>query len=409
MKSKTSTSNKISGASFFNDDALSKSRLVVLLSTILFLNSSAGMALASSDASWNELQHSATNALDANKYWLAEPLLKKSVTEAEKFGFGDLRLATSLSELGRLYTIRGRFSEAEPFLERELAVREMAIGKDDGKLIPSMGSLVRFYLTYGTLSKAQPLTDEILDFVEGKMKEPIVQKSEFRPVKMVGAPIEGWCGTAAPVMRTPIMEWAVTCDAIGNAYRERGNFDVAERLFKAALDIKATILGEGHLSLANSYDNLGGLCLAKNDMKEAESYFRDSLATTEKTLPPESAEVYSRLDKLAKCLIKSGKYEQAEALYLKALTFWKGGPSKYGNDCRAYFALGSLYAEEKKYSQAEPMLKHALHLAERFNGPYQIGLVPYLQRYAYVLYYLNRRDEAAHLRARADAIIGPQT
>lgn len=372
------------------------------LAALLVLGSS---ALAFTETGWASLQKSASEALDANKYWIAEPLLKQSVAEAEKFGFNDLRLAKSLSELGRLYTIRGRFSVAEPFLERELAVRELACDNDPGKLVQSMGSLVKFYLNYGTASKADPLAEDVLAFVEGKMREPRT-KAQEKTIRKEGAPIEGWCGTAAPVMRDPILEWSITCDSIGATYLARGKYAIAERMFKAALDIKATVLGVGHLSLANSYDSLGSLCLAKNELKDAESYFKDALATTQKTLPKESPEVYGRLDKLAKCLIKEKKYAEAEALYREALGFWDKEPSKTGDESRALFALGCLYVDEKKYSQAAPVLQQSLERVQRFSGPCSIGLVPYLQKYAYALYYLRRVSESNNLKARAEYILG---
>jgi tetratricopeptide (TPR) repeat protein len=358
------------------------------------------------DSSWTRTQVAGSEALDSNKYWLAEPLLKKAVSQAELFGFNDLRLARALSELARLYMIRGRFMEAQSFLERELAVRRMVAGDDDGKIIPSLGSLVRFYLNYGTASKADPLARDMLDVVEGKLREPHPQVVTQKILRKDGAPIQGWCGTAAPVVREPLLEWAIACDAVGISYQQHGRFDLSERCFKAALDTKATVLGKGHLSLANSYDSLGSLCQEKGDFAEAESYFKDALKTTEDTLSVDSPEVYARLDKLARCYLKSGKPEEAEALYRRALTFFKNGPCKYGNDIRARYALGSLLADQKRYAEAAPFLSRALDMSESFSGPSSIALVPYLQRYAYVLYYLGARDEASRLKGRAAAITG---
>lgn len=364
-----------------------------------------GPALGFSERTWANLQKSGTEALDSNRYWLAEPLLKRSVAEAEKYGFDNWRLAKSLGELGRLYTIRGRFADAEPYLERELAVRELVHQSDEGKLVQAMGSLVLFYLNYGTASKADPLAEDVLAIVEGKMRlarESAQSKTALKP----GAPLEGWCGAAAPKMLTPLMEWAVTCDAMGSAYLARERFDLAEKLFKAALDVKLTILGSKHLSLARSYDFLGNLCLAKKDHKEAESYFRDSLDITEKILPPESPEIYTRLDKLAKLLIETGRLDEAEAQYRRALAFWKQEPSKGGAEARALYQIGSLYIQQKRYADAASILRQALSSAEKAYGPCQITLVPYLQRYAYALYYLGRRGEMSNLRARADSIAG---
>lgn len=367
--------------------------------------SQAATAAAENEQSWSHLNRKGVEALDSNRYWLAEPLLKESVSKAELFGVQDIRLANSLGELGRLYTIRGRFSEAEPYLERELSMRELSLGKDEGQTIPAMGALIRFYLNYGTAAKADPLTEEILGFVQGKMMEPtIIAQSALKA--QPGAPLTGWCGSATQTMRDPLIDWAITCDSIGGAYLARGNYAMAERLFKAALDLKATVLGKGHLSLALSYDSLGNLSLAKKELKDAESYFRDALTTTENTLAPESPEVYNRLDRLAKCLIKEGKYAEAEQLYIRAQSFWKKVPSKGGDEARCLYALGCLYIEQKNYAAAAPALAQALHMAERFSGPQSIQLVPYLEKYAYALYYLGRRGETNHLRARANFISG---
>jgi len=385
------------------------SRRPILLAAFIGLFCSAAIptvALTASEKNWVQLQKDGTDNLDANKYWLAEPLLHRALAKAETFGNADLRLAKSLGEVGRLYTIRGRFADAEPYLERELSVKQLALGKSTGNAIPAMVSLIQFYLAHGTESKALPLTKEVLSFVEGKLDEPMPEI----PVKIKyekHTPLEAGVATADPVMINPLIEWAIACDSLGNSYLARRDYALADRLFKAALDLKATVLGKGHLSLANSYDSLGTVCMARKENKDAESYYRDALATTERTLDPESPQIYSRMDKLAKCLIQSGKYKQAEDIYLKAHhDFWKTEPSKGGDEARVLYALGCLYLTEKKYASAAPVFHQALLMAERINGPYSIGLVPYLEQYAYTLYYLGRRAETDNLRARANSISG---
>lgn len=356
---------------------------------------------------WEQLQDKGTTALDANQYWIAEPTLKSAIVAAAAFGPSDIRLAKSLGELGRLYTVRGRFDLAEPFLEEELHVKELALGKDEGQTIPAMGSLVRFYLLHGTTSKADPMTEQILSFVEGKIEEQTnAQFGGHLKVKK-GQALEGWAGTAAQEMRDPVIDWAITCDDLGNIYRQQCKFDMADRLYKAALDVKTTVLGKEHLSLANSYDNLGILCAERGDQKEALSYYKDALEQTKRILPPDSPQVYARLEKLAKCCIKNQKYSEAEELYKQALdTFWKGDDGKCNDKARALFALGCLYCDQKRYSAAVPYLNHAVHLCEEVNGPLSISLVPYLEKYAYTLYYLGRKPETDALRARANNIAG---
>ncbi len=379
--------------------------LIAIIFTFLSNQSSTPLSASSqSNDNWTSLQQRGVTALDANEYWIAEPMLKQAMIQAEMSNPKDIRLAKSLAELGRLYTIRGHFDEAESYLEEELSIRELIAASDRYKCIPTMGSLIQFYLIYGTRSKANPLTEELLSLVEGKLNE--ARSSSTKTTLQKGKPLQGWLGVAAPVMKDPIIEWAITCDAVGNCHRAAGNFDLANRLFNAALDIKTTVLGNNHLSLANSYDSLGSLCLERNNLPEAESYFTDALNITEKTLSAESPEAYTRLDKLAKCLIKQEKYVEAEKLYLRAIDIWKDNTLKPDNEARALFALGSLYTQEHKYDEAVPVLEPALQLAEEINGPDSIALVPYLQKYAYALYYLARKPEMEQLNARARTISG---
>lgn len=390
-----------------------KTKLILFALSLIAL-STANSALADDPdpklKDWAKNIHDGTEALDSNRYWIAEPLLKQAAVQAGAFGYQDVRLAKSLGELGRLYTIRGRFDVAEPYLEEELEVKQQSLGKDSADTIKTMGALIRFYLLHGSTAKAEPLTDDLLCIVEGKVKEA-VPKSKSKVTLQQGVPLEGHAATAALTMRDPLLEWAITCDELGNLYKAQKNFPMAERLFREALDIKSTVLGNEHLSLANSYDNLGELALAKEQLTDAQYFFEDSLAMTEKILPSDNPQVYARLDKLAKCLLKQSKYSEAQQLYVRARDFWKTEPARNGDDARAMFSLGSLLVDQKNYEGAAPMLQQALERAEQIHGPDSVVVVPYLQRLAYALYYLDRKPEMESLKARVNDILGitPQT
>lgn len=363
----------------------------------------AATSIAAREREWSKIQNKGTTALDANEYWIAEPTLYEALNTARYFGPSDEKLAHSLGELGRLYTVRGRFDKAAPFLERELEVRRLSVDNDTSRIIPSVGSLIRFYLEHGDAKKAEPLTDEVLFFVEGKMRE-VSEEAKGRVKKEKGAPLVGWAGTAAPVARDPLLEWSITCDQLGHLYSARGEFDLAERFFKVALDLKATILGKKHLSLANSYDNLGSLCMMRNEPEDAASYFKDALEITEHIQPPGHWQVYSRIDKLARCYIEQKNYKEAEALYKRAVEYNRADPSHNGNEARALYALGNLYLQQRNFAAAAPLLRRALNMSERINGSASVALVPYLQRYAYALYYLGQRSASENLKARATNI-----
>lgn len=356
-------------------------------------------------AEWTKNFNAGVTALDSNLYGVAEPLLKEAVSLSQRFGADDPRCSKSLAELGRLYTIRRRYAEAEPLLEQELHFKEVELGKNTGKTIPAIGSLVKFYMMYGTASKAAPLTDELISFVEGKLREDQDANAE-RMKAAQGKLLSGWAGTAPPGTHIPRIEWAVTCDRLGDLYRHKKEFEVAERLYKGGLDIKSTVIGKEHMSMALSYDSLGILAMDRGEEKDAEQYFRQALDITERILGPGSAEVYPRLDRLAKCLIAQKKYKEAEEAYNTALGLWKNEPNAGGTTARCLYQLGTMYSDMGRYSAAANVLHRALNLSMRSSGPLSYTNVAYMRKYAYALYYCGRRGESDGWKARANWLAG---
>ena len=385
---------------------------IAVIYTLTLLSAPQGQAEAAAteksaaEKHWEQTLKEGVDALDTNKYWIAEPALKNAAVEAATFGAEDLRLAKSYAELGRLYVVRGRFEEAEPLLEEELFIKRQRLEEEGEQLVPAMGAMIRFYLNYGSKSKADALTAEMLEIVEGKLREPGGNSSTKTTMENGKKVYEMWAGVAADAQVNPFIEWAIACDSVANVYLAQENYQSAERLFKAALEVKETVLGKNHLSLANSYDSLGKLALSRKDYFTAESHLKDAYQMSSKILTNSSSVVYWRLDKLAKCLILEGKRQEAEQLYLTAESFWKDSKIKTSEPISACFALGNLYCEDKNYNAAEPWLKKAMEKSQEYYGECSESLLPYIQRYAYVLYYLNRKAESDVLKAKAADISG---
>lgn len=72
------------------------------------------------------------------------------------------------------------------------------------------------------------------------------------------------------------------------------------------------------------------------------------------------------------------------------------------------FTLSSLsrglYAEEGKYTEAEPLYRRALPVFERLHGGDRLAVASFLEGYAHVLASMERSEEAEALRTRARAI-----
>lgn len=376
-------------------------------------------AQAAEVADWQQLKRTADNAYAANNYGVAERSYLEALKQAEAFGAADVRLADTLHQLAALYSTRAQFSKAEPLLERELRVREKALGGEHPDVVAAVGRLAQFYIDHGAPQKADRLTKLLLSFAERKVKEQQSIKDEFGKLQKFYDRSKAYseaqamltklqdCTTKATANQD--LELATTLDMLGRLYQSRNEFDLAERLFKNALSMRERTLSPQHLALAQSYENLAGLYTAQGKQEQAQVYFRQSMQVTEKSLQPTRPEFFSRLDQVGKGYETSGHPSDAESLYKRGLQMIDARSPQSFDAERISFALGALYLKEGKFGSAEPLLKRALKLSESAHGPQHAAVAPILDTYADVLDKLNRGAEAAKYRARSRAIRGVAT
>ncbi len=78
----------------------------------------------------------------AGRYAEAEPLLQRSLAILEKaLGPEHPHVATSLNNLAGLYRAQGKYAEAEPLLKRSLAISEKALGPEHPDVATSLNNL----------------------------------------------------------------------------------------------------------------------------------------------------------------------------------------------------------------------------------------------------------------------------
>jgi tetratricopeptide (TPR) repeat protein len=377
----------------------------------------AGQQPACADAcDWQHLESDGDGALAVNNYGLAEHNYLAALKEAEKPGGGDLHLANTLHALGGLYSIRGQFNRAEPYLERELRAREKALGSENPEVVACVGKLAQFYLNHGSAAKGDRLATLLVGFAERKVKEQQSIKDNFAKLGQFYGKNRDYAEARAMLQRlqentekttaNQDLELATTLDSLGHLYQDKERFELAEKMYRNALAFREKTLPPGHLALALSYENLASLYTAQGKTRQAEPLFKQALEVTEKTLQPERPEVYNRLDELARTYISTGQSAEAEALYRRALTILQKNRAGSADTGKASLALAQLYIKEGRYGQAEPLVKRALVISESVNGPQHVALTPILDTYAEVLEKVNKSGEAARMRGRARAIRG---
>lgn len=105
-------------------------------------------------ANWESYITAAQQAYQQADYAEAEKQLEAALKEAEAFGPGDVRLATSLNNLALLYKAQGRYAEAEPLYKRSLAIDEKALGPEHPAVATSLENYADLLRKTGRLSEA---------------------------------------------------------------------------------------------------------------------------------------------------------------------------------------------------------------------------------------------------------------
>ena len=115
---------------------------------------------------WESYKQAGQTAYDQGNYAEAERQWSAALKRAEAFGPQDWRLATSLTNLAALYHTQGKYTEAEPFYKRTLAIAEQNLGPEHPDVATMLNLLGMFYHAQGKYAEAEPLYKRALAIEE---------------------------------------------------------------------------------------------------------------------------------------------------------------------------------------------------------------------------------------------------
>jgi serine/threonine protein kinase/tetratricopeptide (TPR) repeat protein len=117
----------------------------------------------------------------------------------------------------------------------------------------------------------------------------------------------------APLAKARFME------TIGKAYQNLGLYNEAGPLLDSALATRERELGRDHAEVAESLNAIGLLLRSKGEHEHAESLLREALVIRRNVLPENDAEVTESLSSLGRLLRDRGRLEEAEPMLVEAL------------------------------------------------------------------------------------------
>lgn len=380
---------------------------------------SAGPAFAGA-AEWEKFTQAGADAFRENRFGEAERQFQSSITEAKTFGENDLRMATSLTNLGVLYNSRGQFDKAEPLFERAVHIKQKTLGPFNVEVADSAARLCQFYLKRKKYEKADPICNKIIQFGEMQIRDFTNMDNSFKHLHNFYSHHKD-LGKAKSLLAeaeklthekssNQCLELAVLLDSVADSYMTRktgSSKPESEKLYKQSLTLREHVLTGNHLALSQSYANLGKLYAEEGRHALAEPLLHKAFTMAKETVGMAKPQTFQSLDAYAHTLASLGRGAKAEALYREAKTAFEEAYGKQSsNVADVDLTLATVLENRGHYREAAQLVGEALKIREKINGPNSASLASILEKYAYLLNKTDRAREAMKLQSRANQIKG---
>jgi len=371
-------------------------------------------------AEWEKHTQTGADAFRENRYGDAERAFQASITEAKAFGENDLRLATSLTNLGVLYNSRGQFDKAEPLFERAVQIKQKSLGAFNVDVVDSAARLCQFYLKRKKFDKADPMCHKITQFGDVQIRDYINMDNSFKHLKSFYSHHKDLDKTRQLLLQVEqqthakstnqCLELAVLLDQVADAYMTRrtgGEKPESEKLYKQSLTLREHVLQGNHLALSQSYANLGKLYAEEGRHALAEPLLLKAFSISKETVGMAKPQTFQCLDAYACSLTALGRSAKAEGLYRQAKESFESAYGKgSSNVADVDLTLATVLENRGQYHEAAQLVGEALKIKEKINGPHHASLASILEKYAYLLNKTDRSREASKLKSRAKDISG---
>jgi len=261
-------------------------------------------------------------------------------------------LATTLNNLGLLYTDTQKFSQAEKVLTDALEIYKPLAGQNPRVYTPNTAmALINLGRLYWSIQK----------FSQAK--------------KVLTDALEIWKPLAEQNPQVYTYHVAMTLNNLGALYRDTKEFSQAEKAYTRALEIRRHLAEKNPEAntpyVATTLNNLGNLYVDIQEFYQAEKVFTEALEIY-RYLAGENPEVYT--PEVAKILTNLGnlywgteQFSQAEKVFTEALKIYRALAEQNPEVYTPYTAttlhnLGVLYYSIEHFSQAKKVLSEALEM-----------------------------------------------
>jgi CHAT domain-containing protein/tetratricopeptide (TPR) repeat protein len=354
--------------------------------------------------------------MDAGRYAEAIPPAEREVAVYEQAGGSDPDgFGKAVSTLGQLYQIDGRYADAEPLLKRSIEIWEKADGPDAEIVASGLVILAEFYFTQGRYADAEPLDQRSLAIREKKSAPDDPYLAEAFDQLGILYYHEGRFAESEPLLKQAVAIDAkasgpyhvdVPLGSLANLYSMQGRYADAEPLYKRSLEVWQKAHGPDYPGVSPVLNNLALLYKDQRRYAEAEPLMKRALAVKEKTQGPDNPDLVTALDAVASLYLDQDRYADAEPLFKRSLAIAENafGPDS-PNVALLLTNLALTFSDQGRYADAEPLYKRALAIRERALGPDHPDVANSLEGLAYLYDKQARYGDAEALYKRSLAIL----
>ncbi len=291
--------------------------------------------------------------------------------------------------LGRIYKDLGEYDQAQPLLERALALRRSTDGGNVSASADVLSELARFWMDKGKPEDAERLHREVLAIHRSARRADGAKVG--RTLRDLAAVVSsrGGYDEAEKLQREALAlherlygseheEIASDHEGLQSILRSKGQTEAATVAARTCLDMRLKLLGTDHLDTATAMNNLAILHYDRWQLAEAERLYRQVLDFDLRRLGRVHPNTATVMNNLAFVLRDRGQYAEAEQLYTSALDLDRQlfGP-EHPYVATVMNNLGTLLARTGRLDEAEQLLNASLDMFRRVYGDkhWRVGAV----------------------------------
>lgn len=352
---------------------------------------------------------SAEEALEAGRLTEAEGILSGPIQRAEQNEPHSPKLADYLEELSQVQHKRGKFDEAIASRKSAQEIMLDVYGPTSSETELNTRELGELYREQRKTEDAEPYLKQALEIARANPKIPDLERllvlelladvyeneKRWTEAEQLLLETKQACTEAnkhyGPCLMMP--------QDLALVYRNEGKIEESDQLLSQGTFAPAQ---EERLDVqAQRYQENGQYAAAEDARRRAISWVEENEGKLED--PQRQASLANEYRSLGQVLEKQGRVDEAEKAYITSIEFEEQGISPHGLkfpegssafDLLDFDDLLDLCRAQKRLSDVEPVIQHAIELLEKLLGPQDESLVGALVTLA-GLYQEEGEDEPA--------------